>query len=388
MTRIAFPSLPELLLPSQDLVDLQLHETPGAGYFSPEAFANALSGMTQLRTLSFHLLSFPRRRSFLSVPPPPGERILLPALTQLKYRGISKYLDSLAARIDAPRLGDIDITLFSQPTMDAFQFGRFIERIGLQAPLSRGTFQISVHAISISFANASTSSPLRLQISCKQLDWQLSCMAQICHQFSPFLFRVENLGINMIDSSSGYDGVDGDQWLELVLAFSGAKDIRVTGEVATRILRAFPPANGSNETVLPALRHICVEDLGAISEASWDALQDSQRLSGHPVELQGLCHIYNANFIQMQELRRHLVDKHAYQFEVVCLYCGDFECEPKQRHLFREHIASKHPEVARNDALISGPTIYSSQLHHFVNRHSFLRAKGIVASSTTVIANS
>ncbi len=35
-TRIAFPSLPQLLLPSQDLVDLQLHEIPGVGYFSPE----------------------------------------------------------------------------------------------------------------------------------------------------------------------------------------------------------------------------------------------------------------------------------------------------------------------------------------------------------------
>ena len=385
-TRIAFPSFPQLLLPCHDLVDLELHEIPSAGYFSPEAFANALSGMTQLRTVSFHVISFPRRRSFLSLPPPPGERILLPALTRLKYRGISKYLDSLAARIDAPRLGDIDITFFSQPTMDASQLGRFIERIGLQAPLSGADVQISAHAISTSFTNPSTSSPLRLQISCKQLDWQLSCLAQVCHQFSPFLFRVEKLGINTIESSGGHDGMDGEQWLELVLAFSGAKDFRVTGEVATRILRAFPPADGSNATVLPALCHICVEDLKTISEPLWDALQDLRRLSGHPVELHGLCHICNANYTQMQELRRHLVGKHAYQ--VVCLYCGDFECEPKQRHLFREHIAGKHPEVARNDTLISGPIIYSSQLQSLVNRHSSLRAPGIVAPSTTAIAHS
>jgi hypothetical protein len=58
-TRIAFPSLPQLLLPSQDLVDICLHEIPAVGYFSPEAFANALCGMNQLQTLSLHFLSLP-----------------------------------------------------------------------------------------------------------------------------------------------------------------------------------------------------------------------------------------------------------------------------------------------------------------------------------------
>ncbi|KAH9010344.1 hypothetical protein EDB83DRAFT_2557217 [Lactarius deliciosus] len=192
-TRIAFPSLPQLLSPSHDLVDIQLHEIPSTGYFSPEAFADALSGMTHLRTLSLHFLSFPPRRNYLSLPPLSGERVLLPTLTFLKYRGTSKYLDSLVARIDAPGLGDIDITFFSQPTMDASQLGRFIERTGIQTSLSRADVQISADAISIFFFNSSTPTPLRLRISCKQLDWQLSSMAQVCDQFSPFLFRVKLL---------------------------------------------------------------------------------------------------------------------------------------------------------------------------------------------------
>jgi hypothetical protein len=60
-TRIVLPSFPQLLLPSQDLVGIQLHEIPSAGYFSPDAFANALSEMTQLETLSLHFLSLPSR---------------------------------------------------------------------------------------------------------------------------------------------------------------------------------------------------------------------------------------------------------------------------------------------------------------------------------------
>jgi hypothetical protein len=57
-TGIALPSFPQLLSLSQDLVSLQLYKVPSAGYFSPYAFATALSGMSQLETL-FHFTSFP-----------------------------------------------------------------------------------------------------------------------------------------------------------------------------------------------------------------------------------------------------------------------------------------------------------------------------------------
>ena len=173
-TRISLPSLPQLLFPCQDLVDLQLHEIPSAGYFSPDEFADALCGMTQLETLSLHFLSLPSRRNYLRLTPQSGERIVLPALTSLNYRGTSKYLDSLVAWIDAPRLGDIVITLFFQPTMDVSELGRFIERIETQASLSEANIQTSTDAISISCTNSSSlvsgSTPFRLQISCKPSD--------------------------------------------------------------------------------------------------------------------------------------------------------------------------------------------------------------------------
>ena len=188
-TRIAFRSFPQLLSPCHDLVDLQLHEIPSAGYFPPEAFSNALSGMTNLRSLSLHFLSSSPRRNYLGLSPPSEGRVGLPALICLKYRGTSKYMDCLAARIDAPHLGDIDITFFSQPTIDASQLGRFIERTEMHTSLIQAEVQTSAHAISIFFTDSSTSTPLRLRISCKQIDWQLSCMAQVCDQFSSFLSR-------------------------------------------------------------------------------------------------------------------------------------------------------------------------------------------------------
>ncbi|KAH9053081.1 hypothetical protein EDB87DRAFT_312738 [Lactarius vividus] len=346
-TRVAFPSFPQLLSPSQDLVDLQLHEIPSNGYFCPEAFANGLSGMTQLQTLSLHFLSFPPRRNYLGLPPPPGERVVLPALTYLKYRGTSKYLDSLVAGIDAPRLGDIDITLFSQPTLDTSQLGLFIDRIDTLKSHNQANIRTSEHAISISFTNSETSTILRLQISCEQLDWQLSSMAQVCDQFSPFAFRVEDVGITTTQSSSRKHDLDGEQWLGLVRSFGGARDFRVAGELATDILCALGLADGGHTTIFPALRHIRVEEPMRMNGRSWDALQTfitSRSLSGRPVQVDApsyQCHICHSSFKQQEALKNHLGVKHAYR--IVCSYCGNFKWLPGYNDLFREHLERKKP---------------------------------------------
>ena len=235
-TRIAFPSFPELLLTSKDLVDLQLHQIPGVGYFSPEVFANALSGMTQLRSLSLHFLSFRRlRRNHHGSPTPSGERIVLPSLSCLKYRGAGKYLDSLVSRIDAPSLRDIDITFFqvSQPTIDAAQLGRFISRIEMINSHCRADILTSEHSISISFTQPNAPTRFEVRIPCEQLDWQLSFMTQICNQFAPFLSCVEELLVDTTRPSSGQDDPGSEQWLDLIRTFCKAKDIRVARNFAT-----------------------------------------------------------------------------------------------------------------------------------------------------------
>jgi hypothetical protein len=73
LTRAAIPTLPELLSPCTGLVDLQLHKIPKLGYFSPDAFANALSRMTHLQSLSLHFLSFALPRNYRGLPPQSGE---------------------------------------------------------------------------------------------------------------------------------------------------------------------------------------------------------------------------------------------------------------------------------------------------------------------------
>ncbi|KAH9024444.1 hypothetical protein EDB83DRAFT_2320064 [Lactarius deliciosus] len=373
-TRIAFPSFPQLLSHSQDLVDIQLHEIPSAGYFSPEAFANALSGMIHLRTLSLHFFSLPPRRNYLSLPPLSGERVVLPALVFLKYRGTSKYLDSLVARIDAPGLGDIDITFFSQPTMDTSQLGRFIERTGIQTPLSQAEVQTSGHAISILFTSSGTSIPLRLHISCKQLDWQLTLIAQVYDQFSPFLFRANSPRINMTQSSSELDDADGEQWLELIRAFGGATDISVASELTTAVLRALGLVEEGHTTVLPSLRHLHIENPMAMNEPSWDGLLSFITLrsrSGHPVQVNVTyfqCHSCRASFRKQKGLDRHLVDEHSR----ICSYCRDFECKLGHKGLFLDHLRTHRDVIYNDDHLWMCYSLTPDQLDSLVTRHSFL----------------
>ncbi|KAI9454583.1 hypothetical protein BJY52DRAFT_1188866 [Lactarius psammicola] len=280
---------PSASLPSRDLVDLQLNEIPGVGYFSPEAFANALCGVTQLETLSLHFLSLPPRRNYPALPPPSWDRVNLPTLTCFRYRGISKYLDNLVARINAPRLGDIDITFFSQPTLDAWQLGLFINCIEMWRSPLRAEILSSRGAISISITSTQpgTLARLGLQISCEQLDWQLSFISQICDHFFSFLFSVGDLGIMTIGSSSVPDDMDNEQWLRLIRAFGGAKDFRVAGELVTDVLCAIRPTDEEHNTALPSLRNLHVQNPMSMRGPPRDSVESfvtQRRLSGHPLQ--------------------------------------------------------------------------------------------------------
>ena len=346
-----------------------------------------MSGTPQLRSLTLHLLSFPRSRSYLGLPPPPDQRIVLATLSNLKYQGTSKYLDVFVAGIEAPRLRDIEITLFNQPTMDTSQLGRFIGRTEIHTSLIQADVVTSSHAISISFTNSSTSTPLRLQISCKQLDWQLSCMAQVCDQVSPFLFHVIDLGLNTTQPLYWQGDVNGEQWLDLVRSFkfSGAKSFSMASQHTREILCVLCSANEGNTTMLPSLHYVSVQEPMEMDGPSWDSVQSfitSRSISGRPVEVKASsyqCHICRVSSEEQQVLKRHLRDKHGYQ--ILCSYCDDFESTPGQRDLFREHIEERHPEIARSDPHISKLSLTHFQIDSLVNRHTSLRAPDVVPSS-------
>ena len=256
LTGSAISALPEILSPSTGLVDLQIHKIPE--YFSPEAFANALSGMTQLRTLSLHFLSLAPHLFTLDSRLRSRVRVVLPALARLEYRGTSMYLDSLVARVDAPRLGDVDITFFCHHKMGAWKLRRFINRIEMQKSHSRAEILSSEHAISISFTQPETPTRLKLQVPCKTLALQSSFMVPIFNSLSAFLLGVEHLRIGSTLPSSRKNHNDHQQWLKLINPFRGTKWVHVAGDSdhSTSIVLALHLRQ--REAVLPALHKLCV----------------------------------------------------------------------------------------------------------------------------------
>jgi hypothetical protein len=166
-------------------------------------------------------------------------------------------------------------------------------------------------------------------------------------------------------SPSEQDDIGGEQWLELVLPFRGTEDFCVANMHATNIIRAlseFSLADRDNVTVLPALRYLRIKDAVATNDPMLDALQSSQWLSSHLVELQLSCHICDSSPIQPHGFIKHFKDKHSHR--TLCSYCGTFQ--PKHDRLFRKHLEDEHPEVVRKDPLISMPILTPSQLHRLI----------------------
>ena len=287
LTRCAIPALPELLFTSTGLVDLKLHKIPNLECFPPDAFANALSRMIHLQSLSLHFLSFSLPRNYVDLLTQSGERVVLPALTYFKYRGTSQYLDSLVDGIDAPLLGHIDIRFLGQPTMDASQLSRFLNRIEMQKLHRQVSILSSEHAISISLTQPDTPSRLELQISCEILALQLLYMAHICNGLS--LLGVEHLHIGVRRITSGKNENYDEDWLGLIYSFRGTKWLHIAGDHFTNIVLALQDSQMWHETALPVLCKVCIRE----PEPRYAPLQDavvsfihSRWISGHIIAVE------------------------------------------------------------------------------------------------------
>jgi hypothetical protein len=100
--------------------------------------------------------------------------------------------------------------------------------------------------------NASRS--LKLGISGREIDWQVSRMAQIRSQYSFFLPSVEQLDIDgyYLRHSFLQDDLDGTPWLELLCPFTGVRTLRICLRLKSSIVRTLQELAGERAIeVLP-----------------------------------------------------------------------------------------------------------------------------------------
>jgi hypothetical protein len=287
LDHIPFPGLPKLLLSATRLVDLSLEGIPNSGYISPEAMVNCLSVLTSLKSL---VIRFESRPDGNHRYPPPQTRTLLPLLTKLSLKGVSRYLEDLVARIDAPLLDNLVITFIHQVIFDTPQLAQFISRTPKFKTHDEARVVFSDRDVSVTFPQAFHGG-LELGISCAQSNMHLSSLVQVCRLsfLQALISAVERLYILEVKRwwPYGQNELGSGQWLELFHSFTAVKGLYISWRLfALRIAYALRELVGERVTeVLPALETLFLEDppqTGAVQEALGRFVA-TRHLTGHPI---------------------------------------------------------------------------------------------------------
>jgi hypothetical protein len=267
LKHIPFPTLPRLLLSSNDLVDLYLWGIPHSGYISPEAMATCISALTSLTILLIGFKSPTSRPDPRTRRPPPLTRSILPALTEFSFYGVSEYLEDLVARIDAPLLDWMYITFFNQLVFGIQQLRRFIDHAPAFMPWDVAEIYINdAHAAMYLMSKRLRHVHLLgFKISCREVDWQVSSVAQIANQLSEsFMSSIDYLFIEDTTSGTTFeDSMDETQWLELFHPFIAVRTLRLhsgKARMGSHVVSALRGLSVESATqVLPALDNLNLE---------------------------------------------------------------------------------------------------------------------------------
>jgi hypothetical protein len=129
-----------------------------------------------------------------------------------------------------------------------------------------------------------------LEILCRQSDWQLSSLAQVCRSSFPqaLISAVEHLYIleRPRTQPDWQDDIESSQWLELLHPFAAVKGLYISENCTPVIAPTLQELVGERATeVLPALQTLYLEE-PLPSKPDQEAIGRfiaARRLSSHPV---------------------------------------------------------------------------------------------------------
>jgi len=287
---IPFPAMRKLLLSIRNLVALRLWSIPHSGYISPEEIVTCLSALTGLKIF---VLGFRSPQSRVSGGgtrrPPPLTRIVLAALTKVRFKGNSEYLEDIVSYIDTPLLDYFKITFFNQLIFDTPLLRHFISRTETIKTHYRANVGFYDRRAEIRFSpqeGTAVHEGLSLRTSCTPLDWQLSSLAQVCSSSLPPLYTLEHLKI-LRYRSHWEDDIEGTQWLELLFPFTSVKHLVLSRGSAPLVAPALQElARDSVIGVLPMLQNLHLEGPTRPKRRVKEAIRQfiaARQLSGHLV---------------------------------------------------------------------------------------------------------
>ena len=287
LSGIPFPGLPKLLLSATHLVQLTLFYIPHSGYISPEAIVALISVLSSLELLDIEFRSPQSRPDLETRRPPRSKRSVIPALTLLQFRGVIEYLEDLVTRIDTPQLDSMFIGFFNQIDFDTPRLAQFIDR---SPKLRKHDVHVRFDDNFVRVGPPLGIPALEIAISCREPDWQLSSIEQVCNSSLQPLSTVEDLYIEHQYSELVWknEAIENTQWLQLLLPFAPGKNLYLSKEFAPGIAAALQEFVGDRITeVLPGLQNISVKGFEPSGAFQKDIGQfvDARQLSGHLIAI-------------------------------------------------------------------------------------------------------
>ena len=290
---IPYPSMGKLLSSTTNLVRLSLWHIPHSGYISPEAIVPCLSMLVKLKSLSLGF-RYPRSRAHRARRhPPPLTHVVLPNLTFLYFRGDIKYFEDILYQIETPNLNESRFCFFNQLVFHTPPLGHFICRTKKFSTIHRACIEFFRWAVKLTLlgqqgmANNDVEA-LRLQISCRPLDWQLSAVAEVLNSFSSSLLTLDGLEIGVYHEG-WQDAIEIAEWQEFLHPFTSVKQITLKTEASVQfVVPVLQELAGERATeVLPALQNL---SLGGYRSQQWGPVKEAieqfiaaRQLFGHPV---------------------------------------------------------------------------------------------------------
>ena len=281
LTGVPFPTVPALLLSASDLARLRLCLIPSAGYISPEAMVATLAALPRLTFLQLDFECDTPQPDQMHLPP--ATQTVFPSLAHFYFSGICEYMEDFMARIDAPRLGQLEISYPIQfPGFEVPQLSEFINRseyLKKQTLSRRCELKLYHGTIEFHIAHATSYNPLA--IYCEALYWEISQITHVLGWISPILSDMVHFAIIFMPFKSEAHTIDDIEWLQLLHLFSSLQTLFVSRDIAGDVSRALEDITGAMVTeVLPALDLLCLQDQPVSSVDKFIAIR---RDSGHPV---------------------------------------------------------------------------------------------------------
>ena len=288
---IPFPGFPKLLSSATQLVRLSLVNHPHSGYISPKAMIALLSVLSSLKSLILHFRSPQSRPDRESPSLLPLKRSILPALTNLDFKGVTEYLEELVIGIDTPQLDFLGITFFNQIDFDIPRLAQFINCTPRALDEAYVQFGDDFAHVRLSASSQTPKFRFTIAISCREPDWQLSFIEQVCNSSLDPLSMVEDFYIEDRCWKAGRkknNVIENTLWLQLLLPFTAAKNLYLSKEFSPSIVAALQElVEGRITEVLPGLQNIFVERIkpsGPFQE-NIGRFVAARRLSGHPIAI-------------------------------------------------------------------------------------------------------